>query len=70
MSLNLYVQKKMKKNEVIQKIISEYELPSEYTTQEYPIETNLQFGYIEKYDGDVSISLSNNSTVIVVTNTK
>ena len=26
--------------------------------------------YIEKYDGDVSISLSNNSTVIVVTNTK
>ena len=62
--------KEDEKDKVIQKIISEYELPSEYTTQEYPIETNLQFGYIEKYDGDVSISLSNNSTVIVVTNTK
>ena len=62
--------KEDEKDKVIQKIISEYELPSEYTTQEYPIETNLQFGHIEKYDGDVSISLSNNSTVIVVTNTK
>lgn len=58
------------KSKITQKIISEYELPSEYTTQEYPIETNLQFGYIEKYDGDVSISLRNNSTVIVVANTK
>ncbi len=58
------------KSKITQKIISEYDLPSEYTTQEYPIEINFQFGYVEKYDGDVSISLRNNSTVIVVANTK
>ena len=58
------------KSKITQKIISEYDLPSEYTTQEYSRETNIQFGYIEKYDGEVSISFGNSSTTIVITNIK
>lgn len=58
------------KSKITQKIILEYDLPSEYTIQEYSRETNIQFGYIEKYDGEVSISFRNSSTTIVITNTK
>lgn len=58
------------KSKITQKIILEYGLPSEYTTQEYSRETNIQFGYMEKYDGEVSISFRNSSTTIVITNTK
>lgn len=59
-----------KKNETIQKIISAYELPSEYITVEGQTEINLQFGYIKKYDGDVTVRLGAGNTVILVTNTK
>ena len=58
------------KNETIQKIISAYELPSEYTTVEGQTEINLQFGCIEKYDGDVTIRFGAGNTVIVIKNTK
>lgn len=59
-----------KKNETIQKIISAYELPSEYIIVEGQTEINLQFGYIKKYDGDVTVRLGAGNTVILVTNTK
>lgn len=58
------------KNETIQKIISAYELPSEYITVEGQTEINLQFGYIKKYDGDVTVRLGAGNTVILVANTK
>lgn len=59
-----------RKSETIQKIISAYELPSEYITVEGQTEINLQFGYIKKYDGDVTVRLGAGNTVILVTNTK
>ena len=55
------------KKETIKKIISAYELPSEYITVEGQTEINLQFGYIKKYDGDVTVRLGAGNTVIVVT---
>ena len=58
------------KKETIKKIISAYELPSEYITVEGQTEINLQFGYIKKYDGDVTVRLGAGNTVILVTNTK
>lgn len=58
-----------RKSETIQKIISAYELPSEYITVEGQNEFNLKFGYMEKYKGDVTVRLGVGNTVILVENT-
>ena len=65
---DLLYAKEEDQNKMVQLIIQKYNLPTEYTVETYTVEKSYKLGFIEKYKGDVSISIMGEGIGILVMN--